>query len=1196
MRENGLGEQALSQQQSLRDVLVKGYGNKLTIAQAKQITMQISVDEIKTRELNTTSPYKGLKKFEPEDVDRFFGREQFLDELVRKLEQTNLILLLGASGSGKSSMVRAGLIPRLQQKKGKDFVSLMLNPDCDPFESLYGSLLSRGFNQSQAQVAKAGKADTLSQVVKTLKSPESFWSIFIDQFEELFTLSEDEKRDRFIEGLVKLSQEQADNPRIKIVATMRADFLDRFDRFPMNLLAEITQEQRPLITQMQPDELRLAIEQPAAQHGVVFEQGLVEEIVKEVQGRAGYLPLLQHTLDRLWNTEEEAGILEQTRTLRIGSYRRIGGVRGALQKQVNEIYDRPNSEPLVIQRIFLKLVQIGNDESAGTDWKPFRRRANRAEFQDKQEQKVLKQLIDQNLLVSDAVVQVAGATPEFTVEIAHEILLTSWTKLNDWIRQNREAIVLRNRLNDDVKQWKTTQLDDELWNGRKLDNVVKLREDREFIKILGGFHPDANQFIDASVGFANRKIQEQKQLELKTRIAAGDKRRSALMELLESCTVKLSIPGQVGSNTGFFVAPGKILTCASEIMKAGEQPIKVTWQDQKNSNVNEAKIERFFQLANNNLVVLQLKSTYSNHPCVYLDKTFRVDDRFCTHGYSDTSVKGVYGVGKCQKPTRQNRHIIEFETHQNSLKLQSSPLLNWTTLKVCGIVQSTHDRVMSAPDRYDDVIVGKATPATTILAAVKDLKKEQRAFHKKDKRWSNLLPARCKPQTVVWSSIGITGLVVLVRFFKLLQPLELGFYDYLIRLRSDSKPIDKVLVVKATDRDIYAQYKAKESVSGSFSNETLTKVLEKVEELNPVAIGLDIYRDNISLDRNKHKTLKQYYGAKNSKLFTVCKAAYQESPEVVPPPHAHQEQVGFSDFSFDSDGTLRRYTLAYDASKNEQASSESKCTTNFSLGLLLANEYLKKKGIELQIKEEEKQITPLISKKYCLKFTNNQGDKVMFPIFQRYMGGYQNVENSTRCQVLINYQRKELMEYSSENRNNAEAITVENLLHGNFPEKEYQNRIVLIGSFAYNTVKDYWKTPYTFSAGVEMPGVVIQAQIANQIINSVLSDAGSRSLIWVLPQWQSIQWGDFLWIWAWSLAGGFLVWWWRSPKGSVIAIVVACASEFIICYFIFQLSSGWLPFIPVILVLTLTGSMIYWLNWRAVSVNRVETLKQNSKS
>lgn len=268
---------------------------------------------------------------------------------------------------------------------------------------------------------------------------------------------------------------------------------------------------------------------------------------------------------------------------------------------------------------------------------------------------------------------------------------------------------------------------------------------------------------------------------------------------------------------------------------------------------------------------------------------------------------------------------------------------------------------------------------------------------------------------------------------------------------------------------------------------------------------------------------------------------------------------------------------------------------------MLANQYLKKQKnhrIELKSLEKNKNKFSFTNPEYCLKFTDLWGNDVRFPNFQISIGGYQRLNDGySRCQVLINYQHRELVKYSPENRTNAEAITVKDFLNDEkFPVEKYQDRIVLIGSVSYNTVKDYWKTPYTSSSGGEMPGVVIQAQIVTQIINSVLPVSGGRSMIWILPQWRGIQWGEFLWIWAWSLAGGFLVWWWRSPRDSVIAIAVACASGYIICFLIFQLSSGWFPFIPVIVVMTLTGAIVYWLNWRTASRNVVETLKHNPQS
>jgi energy-coupling factor transporter ATP-binding protein EcfA2 len=407
------------------NVQIQGDSNIVTFNKTE--ILQIAVEEIKTRQFIETSPYKGLKKFEPEDKDLFFGRDQFLTGLVNELEQTNLILLLGASGSGKSSVVRAGLIPWLSQKWRSRFVHLMFTPDSDPFESFYASLLSK-YKQTEAQIAREAKAGTLTQVVTRLKQPDDYWLIFIDQFEELFTTSQLEKRDQFIASLVQLSKTKQRS--VKIVATMRADFLDRLSPYPQ--LVKATDKHRPFIAEMQRDELRLAIEQPAAQHGVVFEQGLVEEIIQNLKRQAGYLPLLQYTLNLVWETEVKNYDI-QDRTLNINTYRQLGGVWGALHQRVEKIYNNlTTEEQTCVQRIFLRLVEIGGEEESGTEWKPVRRRAMRFEFNDPLEQKVLAQLIDQNLLVSNRQPHCEVST----VEIAHEALLTSWTRLNEWIGES----------------------------------------------------------------------------------------------------------------------------------------------------------------------------------------------------------------------------------------------------------------------------------------------------------------------------------------------------------------------------------------------------------------------------------------------------------------------------------------------------------------------------------------------------------------------------------------------------------------------------------------------------------------------------------------------------------------------------------------------------------------------------------------
>ena len=510
--------------QGEKNVQVHGEGNILTFNQTE--ILQITEREITSRELIKTSPYKGLEAFKSRDKELFFGRDNFIKSLANELEQTNLILLLGASGSGKSSVVKAGLIPWLERTHGNGFINLTLTPDDDPFESFYESLRGN-YSQKQRKIAREVKAETLVNVAKNLKQADDFWFIFIDQFEELFTISDKNKGREFIDGLIKLNQEliKAKLPNldnIKIMATMRADFFERLSDFPQ--LVEATQKHRPMIVEMHSSELRLAIEQPAAHHGIIFADGLVDRIIAEVQGQAGCLPLLQYTLNLLWEDEVKTGSIND-RTLNISTYDKLGGVRGALKQHVDSIYEKLSpSEKLAGQRIFLKLVGIGENAESGIEWKPVRRRALSSEFRD-DERDVLLKLVNENLLVSDADLSANSSkkglfgslklvNSNSTVEITHEILLTCWDKLHHWIQKNRQGIALRNRLYEDVKRWQNKKPEDELWIGSKLEQVLELRKDDNFNQVLGGFNESAKQFIDASVGVRDRQLK-------RARIIAG---------------------------------------------------------------------------------------------------------------------------------------------------------------------------------------------------------------------------------------------------------------------------------------------------------------------------------------------------------------------------------------------------------------------------------------------------------------------------------------------------------------------------------------------------------------------------------------------------------------------------------------------------------------------------------------------------
>jgi WD40 repeat protein len=497
-------------------------GDKITTITT---TIQISVEAVTQRPLITTSPYRGLDRFEDRDKDLFFGRDQLIKSLLAQLSASNVLLVLGASGSGKSSVVRAGLLPQLSQLIGARFRYFTFVPDVNPFESLRSSLQGAGFSQAQTRELADARPETLPKLIPTLQRAGDQWLFFVDQFEEVFTVGDEKLRANFIAALTQIAQ--GPNSSAKLVLAMRADFLDRFSPFPQ--FAKIIEKNIDIVANMHADELRQAIEQPAARYGVVFEQGLVEEIIKDVQGQAGSLPLLQYTLNLLWEEEARADGLSD-RHLNTKTYRELGGVRGALQKRANEIYasfgdsaDAKTASPKqeIVRQIFLRLVDLAGEDANAAAWRPVRRRASISMFATAREQEVLQSLIDQKLLVSNR------EGDDATVEVAHEALFTSWDRLKNWIEAGKQVIFAKNRLADDARRWQRRQqegdssADEELIGGTRLSQALDMRARGDFITIFGGLAEMETQFLDASLVQRDRRAQSE--LEAAQRLAAARK-------------------------------------------------------------------------------------------------------------------------------------------------------------------------------------------------------------------------------------------------------------------------------------------------------------------------------------------------------------------------------------------------------------------------------------------------------------------------------------------------------------------------------------------------------------------------------------------------------------------------------------------------------------------------------------------------
>jgi WD40 repeat protein len=621
--------------------------------------VQVSAAKVTQQPLIKSSPYQGLKRFNLKDRDRFFGRDQLIARLFEAVNRSSFSLVLGASGSGKSSVVRAGLIPELKKSlELNKFYDFIFTPHEDPFESLYWCLLSEekdySFRESQAKIARKAEADTLTEVINTLKKEDERWLIFVDQFEELFTSCEDvDKRNYFIESLVRVAH-SGDNS-VKIILAMRADFLEQLSSYPA-LGAIANDNNIHLVTDMHPDELRQTIEQPVARHGVVFEEGLVQQIIAEVEGQKGYLPLLQYTLDLLWQIEcrtvgTDGRLNLEDRTLNKTSYAALKGVRGALQKRVNEIYNHLNQdEQSATEQIFVKLVNIVDTESGS---KTVARRANRSEFVGELVQNTLQTFIDENLLVSSAedlraeklqVIDSESSKPSATVEMAHEILLSSWDQLKHWIEQEKEAIILKTWLTSETKRWQKMRIKDqskakeELLKGSRLEQVIELRK-KDAFQNIGGLRTEENEFIDASVAETERLEKEKearRQRDLKTawRIAVGSlvaliiTTGLGLRALYQRKRAELNLADSLARSSLYLFNQGKELDAFVEAIRAG----KIL---QKQQATNPAVISALQVALNKG----RERNRLQGHDDWVMSVSFSPDGKVLASGSGDKSIK-----------------------------------------------------------------------------------------------------------------------------------------------------------------------------------------------------------------------------------------------------------------------------------------------------------------------------------------------------------------------------------------------------------------------------------------------------------------------------------------------------------------------------------------------------------------------------
>lgn len=411
------------------------------------------------------NPYKGLQPFREEDALDFFGREALTDRLVEAVANHRLVAVVGPSGSGKSSVVRAGLLPALRTgaiPRSRDWLFTEMFPGSYPFEEMEAAILRIAVDRPEGLLTElmADDRGMLRAMKRIMPDDDSELVLVIDQFEELFSLTADpEVRLLFLDGLVTLAGDA--RGRVRVVVTLRADFFDR--PLEHHAFGELVRTGLVPVTVPSPEELARAVSRPADRVGVEYEQGLVGAIVRDVAGQPGGLPLLQHALTELFARRDG-------RSLTADGYRATGGVLGALGRRAEELYRSLSTLARVVaQQIFLRLVSV--DEQT----EDARRRVSRRELaalgaDPKAVELVIRQFGAHRLLSFDHDPVTRGPT----VEVAHEALFREWSSLRRWIDQRREDLLLRRRLAAAIAEWRDVgRMDDYLPAGGRLEELER---------------------------------------------------------------------------------------------------------------------------------------------------------------------------------------------------------------------------------------------------------------------------------------------------------------------------------------------------------------------------------------------------------------------------------------------------------------------------------------------------------------------------------------------------------------------------------------------------------------------------------------------------------------------------------------------------------------------------------------------------
>ncbi|HEX5936411.1 MAG TPA: BTAD domain-containing putative transcriptional regulator [Actinomycetota bacterium] len=442
------------------------------------------------------NPYKGLRAFDEADAADFFGREQLVEQLVKRLGTTRFLAVVGPSGSGKSSVVRAGLLPAIRRGAipASDHWRIAdMFPGVHPLDGLEAALL-RAVPDPPASLMDQLERDEHGlhrAVLRLLPSDGSELVLVIDQFEEVFTLVEDEAvRTHFLGSLEVAATDP--RSRLRVVATLRADFYDR----PLLYrgFAELFKSRVEAVIPLSAQELEKAISGPAKRVDVSLEPGLVAAMVADVAEEPGALPLMEYALTELFDRRDG-------RTLFLEAYREIGGVSGALGRRAEELYaDLDDDGKEAARQLFLRLVALGEGAE------DTRRRVPRSEVASLDvDQQAMAMVLDTFGASRQLSFDRDAKTGAPTIELAHEAILTAWPRLHRWIDAAREELRTERRVAAAAREWTESGSDPSfLLGGSRLDQAQAWRAGSGI-----AVTPEEREYLDASLDQRDRTLAEE---------------------------------------------------------------------------------------------------------------------------------------------------------------------------------------------------------------------------------------------------------------------------------------------------------------------------------------------------------------------------------------------------------------------------------------------------------------------------------------------------------------------------------------------------------------------------------------------------------------------------------------------------------------------------------------------------------------